>query len=63
MAEEMKESIVGPMPPQEFLDEFFPTDSINSYGHGVVGEFYAGCYNGAVNAGLETRAYDPFVSP
>jgi hypothetical protein len=62
MAKEMKEYIVGPMPPQQFLNDFFPTNSINHYGHGVAGEFHAGCYNGTVTASAETQAYDPFVS-
>jgi hypothetical protein len=61
MAEVIKEYIVGPMPPQNFLDDFFPTNSINHYGRGVA-SFHAGCYDDTVTAEAEMLAYEPFVS-
>jgi hypothetical protein len=58
MAEKMKEYIVGP----PLQDDFFPTNSINHYGHGVAGEFHAGCCDDMVTAGAEMQAHEPFVS-
>ncbi len=62
MAEEMKEYIVRLMPPQQFLDDFFPMNSINHYSYGVTEEFYPNCYDDIVTARVETQAYKPFVS-
>jgi hypothetical protein len=62
MGEEMKDCILRPITPQQFLDENFPTNNINHYGHGVAGGFHAGCYKDTVAARVEKDAYDPFVS-
>ncbi len=60
IATEMTKSIVGPMPPKQFLDEFLPipTDGID-----VVRDYRPGCYDDTVNAKKEVLAYPGFVSP
>jgi hypothetical protein len=60
MAYEMKKFIIGPMPAEQFLDDFLPTKDIPDY-HRT--RFHAGCYNGTVNAPYEPLSYEPFVSP
>jgi hypothetical protein len=60
MAHEMKKYIVGPMPAEQFLDDFLPTKHIPDYQRR---EFHAGCYDDTVNARKELNAYEPFVSP
>jgi hypothetical protein len=61
MAHEMKRYIVGPMPAQRFLDEFFPTHQISRYRQRVA--FKSGCYDDTVKVESEIEAYEPFVSP
>lgn len=61
MATEMKGYLVGPMPVQEFLDDFFPTGELP--GLDAVPVFTHDCYRRTVNAKKETAAYKPFVSP
>ena len=60
MAEEMAKYLVGPMPAQQFLDEFFPIDDLP--GLQSVPSFARGCYRAAVMAEKETSAYKHFVS-
>jgi hypothetical protein len=61
MAEEMRKYLVGPMPAQQFLDDFFPID--NFRGLRSIPRFKPGCYNATVKAVNEKQAYAPFVSP
>jgi hypothetical protein len=60
MGNEMKGYVVGPMPPQTFLDVFFPTDKLPNLG--TVSSFKVGHYSTTVDAPDERYAYDPFVS-
>ena len=60
MAAEIKNYLVGPMPIQTFLDDFFPTTSLQ--GLAQLPKFTWGCYNKVVACQAETLAYDPFVS-
>ena len=57
---EMKRYLVGPMPVQEFLDDFFPIGELP--GLDAVPLFTPGCYGRTVIAKKETAAYNPFVS-
>lgn len=60
MGEEMKRYCVGPMPPGQFLDNFFPESGIRGLKN--VPLFKSGCYNKVESAKKEKRAYAPFVS-
>ena len=60
MAEEIAKFIVGPMPAQEFLDDFFPTKKLR--GLSQVPLFMPGCYDDTLRAKYEVDAYEPFVS-
>jgi hypothetical protein len=60
MANKMKNHIVGPMPANQFLNDFFPTKDIPHYHRR---EFHAGCYDNTVKAMSELHAYEPFVNP
>ena len=60
MVEEMQKYLVGPMPPQEFLDIFFPLDKLSDLSG--LHTFSPGCYNDAITVQSEKLAYDPFVS-
>jgi len=60
MAEEIANFIVGPMPAQEFLDDFFPTQNLR--GLSQVPLFEPGCYDATLSAQYEVDAYKPFVS-
>jgi hypothetical protein len=60
MAKEMKNFIVGPMPPQAFLDAFFPANKLPHLG--TVSSFEGNLYNTTVGAQFEVQAYNPFVS-
>ncbi|KAH9162842.1 hypothetical protein EDB89DRAFT_1801584, partial [Lactarius sanguifluus] len=59
MAEEMAKYLVGPMPAQQFLDDFFPAGDLP--GLESVPSFSSGCYRAAVMAKKEASAYEPFV--
>ncbi|KAH9030573.1 hypothetical protein EDB83DRAFT_1848361 [Lactarius deliciosus] len=59
MADEMAKYLVGPMPAQQFLDDFFPTSDLP--GLESVPSFSSGCYHAAVMAKKEASAYGPFV--
>jgi hypothetical protein len=52
--------LVGPMPTQQFLNEFFPTTDLP--GLDSVPFFGCGCYDAAVIVKKEHSAYKPFVS-
>jgi hypothetical protein len=59
MAEEIRRYLVGPMPAQQFLDDFFPPNDLRlrkSF------RFTPGCYNETLKAAMEIQAYEPFVS-
>ena len=60
MAEEMQKYLVGPMPPQEFLDIFIPLNKLSDLSS--LCTFSPGCYNDAITVQSEKLAYDPFVS-
>ena len=60
MADKMKKYIIGPMPTDQFLDEFLPTKDIPGYRRM---EFHAGCYDSTMRAKKEQLAYESFVSP
>ncbi len=60
MAEEIAKFIIGPMPAQEFLDDFFPTKRLQNLC--AVPLFMPGCYNTTLSAECELDAYIPFVS-
>lgn len=60
MAAEIKKYLVGPMPVQQFLDDFFPISAPLSLDN--VPNFTPGYYNDVLKAKLESEAYDPFVS-
>jgi len=61
LAEEIRPYLVGPMPAQQFLDDFFPLGDLP--GLDSVPVFTPGCYRGTVEAKKEKLAYKPFVSP
>ena len=54
------DSIVGPIPTQQFLDEFLPISSIPSYSRPWA--FQKGCFQTTLDATDELKMYDPFVS-
>jgi hypothetical protein len=60
MADEMPKYIVGPMPPQQFLDEFFPINKLPDLDN--VPGFSPGCYKRVSEFEYEIEAYLPFVS-
>ena len=60
MADEMPKYIVGPMPPQQFLDDFFPIDKLPDLDQ--VPCFSPGCYKRVSEIESEIDAYLPFVS-
>lgn len=63
MGYEMKDYIVGPMPPKEFLQEFLPTSQIPYYdASGFTSTFTAGTFSSTLSAADEQGAYEPFVS-
>lgn len=59
LAAEIKSYLLGPMPPQAFLDEFFPTTSLP--GLSQIPEFTPGCYESVLSCPNEPSAYNPFV--
>ena len=61
MGEEVKKYLVGPMPAQQFLDDFFPTNELQDL-HNIP-LFTSGCYDRTIAAQKETGAYKHFVSP
>ena len=61
IAREMRKYILGPMPPQQFLDNFFPLSGIADLSD--VPHFSTGCYSQTLLAKNELQMYNPFVSP
>jgi hypothetical protein len=59
MAAEIEKYLVGPMPVQQFLDDFFPVKELP---HLPKIRFKPGTYNTTIIAKSEKNAYDPFVS-
>lgn len=59
MGNEMKDYVVGPMPADEFLDEFLPLNAINTSRRAQV--YQQGCFKPVVSCEIETAAYEPFV--
>lgn len=63
MAEEISKYLVGPMPAQQFLDEFFPSSYLCVDRDLSEGPYFSpGCYSKTVSATTEMQAYIPFVS-
>jgi len=60
MGEEIKKYIVGPMPAQQFLDDFLPVEHIP--GLDSVSSFSPHCYDKTIAAETEPKSYKPFVS-
>jgi len=60
LADEIKPYLVGPMPAQKFLDDFFPAGDLTDLES--VPKFTPDCYRGTVEAKAEKLAYKPFVS-
>lgn len=60
MGREIKKYLVGPMPAQQFLDDFFPVHKLSSLDD--VPQFQSNCYSRTIRAKKEKKAYDPFVS-
>ena len=60
MAEKMKRYLVGLMPVQQFIDDFFPLSKI---GRLARSRFKPGCYSKTVEVATEMQVYTPFVSP
>jgi hypothetical protein len=61
MAAEVQKYLVGPMPAQQFLDDFFPVNELPG-SLSRLPQFKPGRYDRTVNAQSEKKAYDPFVS-
>jgi hypothetical protein len=60
MEGEMRKYLVGPMPPQQFLDDFFPLNELSNLSE--LPTFSPGCYDDAIKAKSEKTAYNLFVS-
>lgn len=58
MAQEIKSYLLGPMPVEQFLNDFFPTQSLYL---SEIPKFTPGCYDKVLNCTIEPLAYDPFV--
>ena len=61
MGEEIKKYLVGPMPVQQFLDDFFPISELPDLA--AIPQFEPKCYGRTIRAKKEKNAYRPFVSP
>jgi hypothetical protein len=59
MGNEMKDYIVGPMPAAEFLDEFFPLNSLRTSSRAQA--YQPGCFQPVISSEKESDAYEPFV--
>jgi len=60
MAVEMERYLVGPIPIQQFLDNFLPVTELPHLSD--IPQFKHGSYNATVKAKSEVNAYDPFMS-
>jgi hypothetical protein len=61
MGTEMKKYLVGPMPAQQFLDDFPPVSQLCDFDQ--VPRFVPKCYQQTINSKKEKNAYQPFVIP
>jgi hypothetical protein len=61
MGEEIKKYLVGLMPAQEFLDDFFPISELPDLA--TIPQFKPKCYGRTIKAKKEKNSYRPFVSP
>jgi hypothetical protein len=62
---EMAPLFIGPMPVDEFLNEFLPVASIPSYSESyssTFARFQKGAFQEVLKLRLEMNAYGPFVS-
>ena len=59
MGKAMMEYILGPMPAQAFLNEFFPLNGLSDLKGATHKQ---NCYIGVVRVKKEKGAYDPFLS-
>lgn len=59
MADEIRDYLVGPMPAEEFLNDFFPISDLP--GLNQVPIFKPGFYDSTINVDRETRAYKQLV--
>ena len=63
MGSEIKKYLVGPMPAQQFLDDFFPVHKLSKLKvPNKVPKFKSNCYSKTIKAKKEKNAYNPFVS-
>jgi len=63
MASEVKKYLVRPMPPEEFLNTFFPLSKLEGlHRDSRFTSFTPGCYDKTVASQAEKSAYNPFVS-
>ncbi|KAG2063318.1 hypothetical protein BDR04DRAFT_1038319 [Suillus decipiens] len=63
MGYEMKDKIVGPMPAEEFLEEFLPFSEIPDYDvSSFTSAFTSGMFNDTLSAAGEQNAYRPFIN-
>jgi hypothetical protein len=60
MGHEMKKYMVGPMPVEDFLDDFFPKHELLHYCEKRAPK---DPYKSVVSVQREKDSYDPFVSP
>jgi hypothetical protein len=60
MGNEIRGYLVGPMPAEEFLEEFLSPTMIPDYQ--PLTSFSEGAFDNTVSAAQETSAYNPFVS-
>ena len=59
MVAEIKSFLLGPMPAQAFLDDFFPIASLP--GLSKIPKFTRGCFKSVLSCKTEPLVYDPFV--
>ena len=59
MGMEMRKYFLGPMPATEFLNTFFPKQSLKKC---KIASFRANCFDTVISCETETQAYVPFVS-
>jgi hypothetical protein len=59
MGDKMRNYIIRPMPPSDFLKEFFPKKSI--WGTNKAKTYKSGCFSQVVSCSSEIQAYAPFI--
>lgn len=60
MGNEIRGHLVGPMPVEQFLEEYLPPSMIPDYQ--PLTSFSNGAFESTLSAAHETKAYEPFVS-